>query len=137
MIVGLNHITLSVRDLHQSFEFYKEILRFKPLMRSSRIAYFLAGDLWFCLDQDPKVRAGALPEYTHIAFSAEQSLFKDASARIQSNGVQIWKENESEGDSIYFLDPNGHKLELHVGDWRTRIEDAKENPWDEDMEFFV
>lgn len=52
MIQGLNHITLAVKDLEKSFHFYSEILGFKPLMNSDSNAYFLAGDLWFCIQVD-------------------------------------------------------------------------------------
>jgi catechol 2,3-dioxygenase-like lactoylglutathione lyase family enzyme len=46
MITGLNHITLSVRDLDRSFQFYVKTLGAKPLARWRRGAYLLAGDLW-------------------------------------------------------------------------------------------
>lgn len=32
------------------------------------------------------------------------------------------EENLSEGDSLYFLDPDGHKLELHVGSLQSRLD---------------
>lgn len=137
MISGINHITISVRDLKQSFDFYQKVLGFRPLMKHSRGAYFLAGDLWFCLDLDPKTRNSALPEYTHFAFSVHQDEFKEISKAIIESGAQIWKENASEGDSLYFLDPNGHKLEIHVGNWQTRIADTKKNPWENEIEFFT
>jgi hypothetical protein len=35
--------------------------------------------------------------------------------------VNPFKENPSESEYFYFLDPDGHQLELHVGDWRTKI----------------
>jgi len=45
MVTGINHITIAVKNLEVSFLFYREILGFKPLMRSPKGAYFLAGDL--------------------------------------------------------------------------------------------
>jgi catechol 2,3-dioxygenase-like lactoylglutathione lyase family enzyme len=121
MIRGINHITLSVRSLIQSFEFYESVLGFKPIMRNSKSAYFLAGDLWFCIEQDENVRELELPEYSHIAFAADQNDFAEICARIIKSGAKIFKENVSEGDSIYFVDPNGHKLEVHVGDLQARL----------------
>ncbi|MCC2644778.1 MAG: fosA, partial [Burkholderiales bacterium] len=46
--------------------------------------------------------------------------------------------NYSEGESLYFLDPDGHKLEIHIGSWQSRIENKKQDPgtW-QDIEFFV
>jgi len=52
MIGGVNHITLSVRDVDRSFGFYVETLGAKPLARWSKGACLLAGDLWLCLVLD-------------------------------------------------------------------------------------
>lgn len=133
MIQGINHITLSVRSLGDSFTFYEKVLGFKPLMKKAKSAYFLAGDLWFCIEEDPTVRTQALPEYTHIAFSVAQKNFSLISKRIENSGAHIFKGNKSEGDSIYFLDPNGHKLEVHVGDVNSRLARYRGQP---DTEFF-
>lgn len=135
-VKGLNHITIAVKNLDKAFEFYRTVLEFKPLMKSSRSAYFLTGDLWFCLDLDSATRKEPLPEYTHFAFSVEQNDFKKVSQKILTSGCKTWKENKSEGDSIYFLDPDGHKLEIHVGNWKSRIESIKSNPWEKGIQFF-
>lgn len=134
MISGLNHITLAVKDLDRSFAFYKNVLGFEPLMKHSRGAYFLAGDLWFCLDLDDATRPGPLPEYTHIAFTVVDSDFGRMAEKLNSHNVTIWKENKSEGASLYFLDPDGHKLEIHVGDWRSRLQSIREKPWNDTVE---
>lgn len=138
MIIALNHINLSVKDLDVSFAFYQDILGFKPRVKWAKGAYFKIGDLWFCLYLDSKTRVEPLPEYTHIAFNVSQEHFGNVAERIKASGATIWKENKSEGDSLYFLDPNGHKLELHVGNIETRIIEKKENPgkW-ENVEWFV
>ena len=62
-------------------------------------------------------------------------LLAAAAARIRASGAAEWQRNTSEGDSVYFLDPDGHKLELHVGDWRSRLESCRTVPYD-DMGFF-
>lgn len=136
MITGINHITVSVKNLYESFEFYANVLGFKPLMKHPQGAYFLAGDLWFCLDLDPQTRSSPLPEYTHFAFSVDEADFSNLSEKIIASGVKIWKDNKSEGNSLYFLDPNGHKLEIHVGGWKTRITHYKNDPKYSCMTFF-
>ncbi len=136
MIKGINHITLSVKDVDQSFEFYTQILGFKPVVKWPKGAYLLAGDLWFCLFLDDNTRKSKLPEYTHIAFTISEQNFKIMSERIKKSGAKIWQENQTEGDSLYFVDPNGHKLEIHASSLKARIKWAKINPWD-GLEFFI
>ena len=142
MITGLNHITLAVKDIDKSFVFYHDVLGFKPLCKWEGSAYFLVGDpdqpgsVWFCLDRDGHRRKTFCN--THYAFSVSPEDFSAMSERIVHSGAIIFKENTSPGDSLYFLDPDGHKLEIHVGDWQTRIQAKKENPgnW-KNVEWFV
>ena len=136
MISGINHITLSVRDTEQSFEFYTQVLGFQPVAYWPKGAYLLAGSTWIALVLDPTTRAASLPEYTHIAFSVSAVEFESMSQRILQSGAAIWQENWTEGDSLYFVDPNGHKLEIHASDLAARLKSAKENPWD-GLEFFL
>jgi catechol 2,3-dioxygenase-like lactoylglutathione lyase family enzyme len=136
MITGINHITLSIKNVEESFIFYSQVLGFRPLARWPAGAYLLAGDLWVALVLDRRVRAGALPEYTHIAFTVAQADFATLSERIVDAGALIWQQNQTEGDSLYFLDPNGHKLEIHASNLETRLRTAKASPW-EGLEFIV
>lgn len=136
MVIGINHITLSVKDVAESFSFYTQILCFKPVAKWPKGAYLLAGDLWICLFLDQNIRESKLPEYTHIAFTISEKDFNTMSERIKKSGADIWQENRSEGDSLYFVDPNGHKLEIHASDLENRLKIFKENPWD-GLEFFI
>jgi catechol 2,3-dioxygenase-like lactoylglutathione lyase family enzyme len=137
MITGINHVTISVKDLDRAFRVYSETMGFKPLVKHDKGAYFLAGDLWFCLDLDPKTRDAELPEYTHLAFSVTQDDFQKVTERIRQSMLRIWKENKSEGDSMYFLDPDGHKLEIHVGSWETRLLSYRSSQKLSNATFFV
>jgi glutathione S-transferase fosA5 len=136
MITGVNHLTLSVRDIDRSFHFYVDTLGVKPLARWSKGAYLPAGDLWLCLTLDERTRSSPLPEYSHIAFSVSGSQFDDAAARIRASGATIWQDSRREGASLYFLDPDGHKLEIHAGDWRTRLAAMKADPWEAKIQYF-
>ena len=136
MITGVNHITISVADLGRSFLFYKDVLGFKPLAKWLKGAYFLCGDTWFCLSLDQETRTGPLNEYTHVAFHIAPEHFGQFRSRLRQMEVQFWKENTSEGDSLYFLDPDGHKLEVHVTTWVDRITFTKTKPY-AGMKFFI
>lgn len=142
MITGLNHLTLAVRDMEKSFDFYRDVLGFTPLCKWEGSAYFLVGNpdqsgcLWFCLDRDARRQDSTCS--THYAFSVSSEDFQAMSERVINSGTVIFKENTSPGKSLYFFDPDGHKLEIHVGDWQTRVQAKKENPgnW-KNVEWFV
>jgi catechol 2,3-dioxygenase-like lactoylglutathione lyase family enzyme len=142
MITGLNHITLAVKNIEKAFAFYHNVLGFTPLCKWEGSAYFLVGNpdqpncVWFCLDRDSQRQETSCS--THYAFSVSSDDFKAMSERIINSGAQIFKENTSSSESLYFLDPDGHKLEIHVGDWQTRIQAKKLNPgnW-KNVEWFV
>ena len=136
MTTGVNHITLAVRDVDRPYHFYVETLGSRPLARWSKGAYLLAGDLWLCLTLDERTRSSPLPEYSHVAFSVPAARFDDAAASIRASGAAVWQDNRSEGASLYFLDPDGHKLEIHAGDWQTRLAAMKMEPWEENIQYF-
>ena len=128
MVSGINHITFAVRDLDKSFHFYTRTLGLRPVARWYRGAYLEAGGDWICLNQDPETRSGPLKEYTHLAFTVKPTDFEAAVRRMLAADVRTWQENKSPGDSFYFLDPDGHKLELHVADLQDRLKTLAENP---------
>lgn len=135
-ITNINHITLAVTDIHRSFSFYKGVLGFKPLVKWDKGVYFLIGDFWFCLNVDSARETQSC--YTHYAFSISSEDFEMMADKIQNSGAHIFKENTSPGESLYFLDPDGHKLEIHVGNSQTRIaaKKAKLGNW-KNVEWFV
>ena len=135
MITGINHITLSVNNIDESFDFYVEVLGLRPVMKCSRSAYLLAGDTWIALVVDKNARRTELAEYTHFAFTVAEGDFDTLSERIRQSGATIWQKNKSEGASIYFVDPNGHKLEIHSSNLETRIKAVKKEDR-EDAKFF-
>jgi catechol 2,3-dioxygenase-like lactoylglutathione lyase family enzyme len=126
MLKGLNHITLAVSDLDTSFQFYTLLLGFKPEVKWSTGAYLSLGNLWLCLSLG---EAKPALDYTHIALDIAQENFATFSETLINAGVVQWKENSSEGDSLYFLDPDGHKLEVHVGSLLSRLQSLQRKPY--------
>jgi catechol 2,3-dioxygenase-like lactoylglutathione lyase family enzyme len=120
-ITGLNHLTLAVSDLDRSIAFYCNLLGFRLRARGRKFAYVEAGALWLCLSPDEEVRTTPHPDYTHVALSVAAEDFEPLADRIRA-ATTIWSDNRSEGASLYFLDPDGHKLELHLGSLESRLE---------------
>lgn len=121
MVTGLNHITLAVSDLDDSIRFYRDLLGCELVSRQATGAYLLVGTIWLCLSLDPKASEQERGDYTHIALSVDPEEFDKFSVHLQNAGVVVWKRNQSEGDSLYFLDPDNHKLEIHVGTLESRL----------------
>lgn len=127
MINGINHVTLSVQNLDSAFDFYRNTLGFRPFAkRRGKSAYFLSGDDWVVLVQ-AKRKHSEDASYAHLAFSVHPKDFDALESKIRSSGAIIWQENSSPGESLYFLDPSGNRLEVHSGDWRSRLQWLKEN----------
>ncbi|GAK19967.1 fosfomycin resistance protein FosA [Vibrio sp. JCM 19052] len=127
MLKGLNHITIAVSDLERSLYFYINALGFKGHVKWKQGAYLSLGDLWLCLSVD---KPDEKTDYSHIAFSISQQDFTDFSHKLIKLDIAQWKENASEGDSLYLLDPDGHKLEIHSGDLYSRLESIKHQPYE-------
>ncbi len=90
-------------------------------------AYLECCSLWLCLSRDDLVRTSPHADYTHIAFSVDNDGFAEMSERIKAN-CTVWKDNRSAGASTYFLDPDGHKLEIHVGSIEIRLDHYRNDP---------
>ncbi|HEX7819398.1 MAG TPA: VOC family protein [Sphingobium sp.] len=126
-VSGLNHITLAVADVERSLIFYRDLLGCAVRAVWSDGAYLESGPLWLCLSRDDQARSSPHPDYTHLAFSVTEKDYRRLSERVVAECV-IWKDNNSEGASTYFLDPDGHKLEIHLGSLTTRLSHYRENP---------
>lgn len=120
VITGLNHLTLAVGDLDRSTAFYSQLLGFRLRMRSPTSAYLEAGTLWLALVQDSDARRAPLPEYSHFALSVAAADLPRLMETLTNAGVQRWQSGRP--DSFYFLDPDGHKLELHSGNLEGRLQ---------------
>lgn len=119
-ITGLNHVTVAVADVERSLAFYRDVLGCSVRAVWSDGAYLEAGTLWLCLSRDDKVRTSPHSDYTHLAFNVLEADYHSLSERLAAECI-IWKSDSSEGASTYFLDPDGHKLEIHVGSLETRL----------------
>src|SRR5688572_5418605 len=69
-------------------------------------------------------------DYSHIAFDVSAHEFATVASAIVESGAEVWKENRSEGESLYFLDPDGHQLEIHATSLAERIRSATAKPWE-------
>ncbi|WP_339430702.1 MULTISPECIES: fosfomycin resistance glutathione transferase [unclassified Pseudomonas] len=129
MLTGLNHLTLAVRDLNRSIGFYRDVLDLRVEATWDAGAYLSLPGLWLCLSLDPKRDGEPYADYTHYAFSLNARDFVLFVQTLKAANVQEWRDNGSEGASFYFLDPDGHKLEAHVGNLASRLAACRLKPY--------
>ena len=125
-VTGLSHLTLAVVNLDRSITFYRDLLGLRLRAIWTNGAYLDAGDLWLCLAREDGPIAPR-EDYTHFALSIGADTFDELASRLRA-AAPIWKPDSSEGKSLYFLDPDGHKLELHVGSLETRLAHYRGEP---------
>lgn len=129
MLTGLNHLTLAVTNLDRSVAFYRDLLQLQLEARWESGAYLSLRGLWLCLSLDPLRNDAPATDYTHYAFSISNADFPRFVEHLRAANVQEWRDNRSEGVSFYFLDPDGHKLEAHVGDLASRLAACRLRPY--------
>ncbi|WDR36734.1 fosfomycin resistance glutathione transferase [Pseudomonas serboccidentalis] len=129
MLTGLNHLTLAVSDLPRSLAFYRDVLNLRVEATWDAGAYLSLPGLWLCLSLDAQRGAEPSVDYTHYAFSLDQADFPAFTQKLKAANVREWRDNRSEGASFYFLDPDGHKLEAHVGDLASRLVACRLKPY--------
>lgn len=129
MLRDLNHLTLSVSKLHRSIEFYQDVLGLTLNAQWDTGAYLSLPELWLCLTLDDQRSTQPHLEYTHYASTAMKEDFAAVIEKLRNHDIEEWRQNQSEGDSFYFLDPDGHKLEIHVGDLNSRLDACRRNPY--------
>ncbi len=129
MISGLSHVTFAVSDLDRSLHFYSAVVGLKPLVRWKEGAYLAAGDFWISLILDKAAgEATNNSSYTHTALSVPPDQFATLREKLIAHDAEEWQTNSSPGESFYFLDPDGHKLEIHARTLADRLTWLRENP---------
>jgi glutathione S-transferase fosA5 len=128
-VSGINHATFDVTSVEESVEFYRDVLGCELVAHWPTGAYLTAGTTWIALVTRNEPSAPAT-DYSHLAFGVSADQFTGLTERIRASGARVWQENWTEGDSLYFEDPTGHRLEIHCTDLVTRLRAARMEPWE-------
>lgn len=117
----LDHVAINVTDLVQSINFYRDIIGMRVIESDENSARLSVGDSEVSLFklpsdykpcEEPDTRhAGSL---NHIAFQISPAAFEIYHRRLVDRNIKITfgPVKRRHGHTLYFLDPDGNKIEL-------------------------
>lgn len=117
---GIDHIALSVSDVDRSVAWYQEVLglerRFDEAW-GNHPAFVGIGTTALALfpttaAQSKQTRGRDRISMRHLAFRADRANFEKAQAELRGHGVSFTFQDHEISHSIYFLDPDGHEIEI-------------------------
>ena len=121
-VQSIDHVALSVRDLDKSLKFYTEVMGLKITEREYSkpgIEYFLdCGSALIGLIQgDSNGEKHLLQDAglggNHVSFRVKTQDFDNMVDEVKKLGLTITYQKKREKSwSLYFLDPDGNKLEI-------------------------
>ena len=119
-IEALDHIALSVRDVKHSARWYADVLGFKRLHEDkwNGIPVFVgSGDAAIALfpasEEIGSTSADRAAVRTlHFAFRTDRENFSHAQDDLKKRAIPFEFEDHEVSHSIYFRDPDGHKIEI-------------------------
>ncbi|WP_106767112.1 VOC family protein [Paenibacillus faecalis] len=120
VITKFDHIQLDVADIEESVKFYSDVFGFevKEVGLRALTRWVIVGNenqLFLCMHEFPEGRGVENEglEITHFGLIVEE--FDEVLNRLKSFNVKLFYEEPVQyhsSRSIYFLDPNGYKLEI-------------------------
>lgn len=124
-VKGFNHLTINVKDLKRSLDFYYQVLGMEIRHRGRTDAYLEWGSAWICLveKRGSSNQPSGIFGVDHIAFYMEEEHFMEAVKVLKDHHVDIVRGpvQRGVGWSINFLDPDGVQLELHTSNLEERM----------------
>ncbi|MBI3315379.1 MAG: VOC family protein [Candidatus Omnitrophica bacterium] len=121
-VQGIDHVAINVSDLEKSLEFYTQVIGLKVTEREYSkpgVEVFLdCGTSLVGLIQGKEGEGKHLLEDggiggNHVSFRVDTKEFDRAAEEIRRRGLNVtFLKKREKSWSVYFLDPDGNKLEM-------------------------
>jgi catechol 2,3-dioxygenase-like lactoylglutathione lyase family enzyme len=111
---GLDHVAIAVSDLDRAEGFYRDVLgleRVQPQWDPPRIMASEGSGMALFPEGDD-FSGETVPHILHIAFRVDRQAFDAARAELAERGIEASFSDHGAAHSVYFEDPDGHRLEL-------------------------
>jgi catechol 2,3-dioxygenase-like lactoylglutathione lyase family enzyme len=117
---GIDHVALSVRDVEAGAKWYIDVLGFERRyqgMWDGNPVFIGKGTTAIALFPVRPKESSARSErggvrMLHLAFRANWKSFLAAQEELKQRGIKFEFQDHEISHSIYFSDPDGHKLEI-------------------------
>ena len=121
----LDHIAITVADLTRSVAWYRDVLGLEPRHQDvwGNVPTFMcAGSTGLALFPAETAKPAPKPDTArtlvmrHFAFRANRKNFEAAQQRLRELGADFKFQDHEIAHSIYFHDPDGHRVEITTYD---------------------
>lgn len=115
---GIDHVAMSVRDLERSAQWYIDVLGFERLHEGmwDGVPVFIGKGrtalALFPVREESGRGAPAEIRMLHLALRANRKNFLSAQEELKQRGIKFEFQDHEISHSIYFRDPDGHRLEI-------------------------
>src|SRR5207237_8569994 len=117
---GIDHVALSVRDVERSAQWYIDVLGFERRHEGmwDGVPVFIGKGTTsialFPVKSNETATSSARGEVRmlHLALRADRKNFLAAQEELKHRGIKFEFQDHEISHSIYFRDPDGHKLEI-------------------------
>jgi len=117
-IEGIDHVAMSVRVLERSVQWYIEVLGFERLHEGiwDGVPVFIGKGTTALALFPARDGSGSGPpaeiRMLHLALRANRQNFLAAQKELKDRGIKFEFQDHEISHSIYFRDPDGHRLEI-------------------------
>jgi catechol 2,3-dioxygenase-like lactoylglutathione lyase family enzyme len=125
-IAHIDHVAIAVRDVERSVDWYRDVLGLERRHPEwgSMPAMVCAGETCVALfpvagQPSPAPGRDAIA-MRHLAFRVDRAGFERAQEELRERGIGFELMDHETAHSVYFEDPDGHRLEIttyELGSW--------------------